>query len=340
MRLVHNDGKVLSGSIFYLIIDDRELLQCGDDDTLAIVDRIFQILRGFLLVDGYDSAYGVVKAGNSSLQLLIQHAAVGNDNDAVKNSFIILIVQARHAVCRPGDGVGLATSCTVLDEIVMSRTVLTHMSHQFSDNIQLMVAGEDDFGFGLNSLGTIRILGFLFFLLDIDKLLDDVQQLVLLPDFFPEVAGHVVTIICRRIACTAVPACAVAALIKGEERRFITVDNSCHRSIIKINSKVGQNALVLTKARFLGITVIHPLAFSVIDGLAGELIFQFDCHNRNAVQRQHHINRIVVCLRVMPLPDALADILFIILHRQCVQGRLRCKIADGELNTTMLEAVA
>ncbi|GFI05172.1 hypothetical protein IMSAGC005_04026 [Lachnospiraceae bacterium] len=56
VRLVHNDGKVLSGSIFYLIIDDRELLQCGDDDTLAIVDRIFQILRGFLLVDGYDSA--------------------------------------------------------------------------------------------------------------------------------------------------------------------------------------------------------------------------------------------------------------------------------------------
>ena len=71
----------------------------------------------------------------------------------------------------------------------MSSTVFAHMIHQLSDNIQLMVAGEDDLGFGLNPLGAIRILGFLFFPLDIDKLLDDVQQLVLLPDFFPEVAG-------------------------------------------------------------------------------------------------------------------------------------------------------
>ena len=222
----------------------------------------------------------------------------------------------------------------------MSGTVFAHVIHQFSDNIQLMVAREDDLGFGLNPLGTIRILGFLFFLLDIDKLLDDVQQLVLLPDLLPEVAGHIVAIFCWRITCAAVPACTVATLIKGEERCLVSVNNRRYCCFIKINGKVGQNALILTKTRFLGIAVIHPLAFGVIDGLAGKLIFQLNRHNRNAVQRQHHINGVIVRFRIMPLPDALADILLVIFHCQCVQSRLRCKIADRELNAAMLEAVA
>ena len=51
------------------------------------------------------------------------------------------------------------------------------------------------------------------------------------------------------------------------------------------------------------------------------------------IDGQHHIDSIIIRLGIMPLPDALADVFLIIIDCQLIQCWLRCKIANGELNT-------
>ena len=71
MCLVYNDGIVLALGGVHLLIDDRELLQRGDNNALSFVDRVKQILRTFLVVDGFYAAERVVKTGYGRLELLI-----------------------------------------------------------------------------------------------------------------------------------------------------------------------------------------------------------------------------------------------------------------------------
>ena len=40
MRLVHDDGKVLPGSIFHFFVNDREFLKRSHNDALTIIDGI------------------------------------------------------------------------------------------------------------------------------------------------------------------------------------------------------------------------------------------------------------------------------------------------------------
>ena len=54
MRLVYDDGKIPPCHLVHFLIDDREFLQGRDDDAHAVVDRIPQVFRGFLLVNGLD----------------------------------------------------------------------------------------------------------------------------------------------------------------------------------------------------------------------------------------------------------------------------------------------
>ena len=53
VRFVDDNGIVLPGGLVYLSIDDRELLQRGDDDACAVVDGIPQITGVFVLADGF-----------------------------------------------------------------------------------------------------------------------------------------------------------------------------------------------------------------------------------------------------------------------------------------------
>ena len=48
----------------------------------------------------------------------------------------------------------------------------------------------------------------------------------------------------------------------------------------------------------------------------------------------------MVLLGVVPLADALADVLLVALHRHIIQRGFRLEVADTEINTTVLEAVA
>ena len=337
MSFVNNDGESFAGSFIKMIVNYRELLQCGDDDAFSVIDSIAKVPTALLFINGNDGAKRMIKAGYGCLQLLIQYPAVGDNDHAGEHRFIVGIMQAGHAIGRPCDGVGLSAACAVLDQVIVSGTIVAYMSDQFAYHIQLMIAGEDDLHLRFHPLVAVRAFCLFFFFLYVDEFLDNVQQLILLPNFFPKIAGHIVPIIGLRVTCSAIIACAVAALIEGQKHRLVTVDICCHGGIIQIHRKVRQDALILAKTWFLRIAGIHPLPLGIIDALPGQLILELNCHHRDAVDSQHHVHSVGGGFRIVPLPDALAHILLIVGDRKIIQGGFRCKVAYSELNATVLE---
>ena len=71
MRLVDDDSIVLPGGLVHLGVDDRELLQRGNDDACAVVDGIPQVAGVFVLADGLHRAQRMVEAGDGLLQLCV-----------------------------------------------------------------------------------------------------------------------------------------------------------------------------------------------------------------------------------------------------------------------------
>jgi hypothetical protein len=52
-------------------------------------------------------------------------------------------MEARQVMGQPGDGIGLAGSRRMLDQVIMSRPVSSCMGNKLAHDRELMVAGED-----------------------------------------------------------------------------------------------------------------------------------------------------------------------------------------------------
>ena len=110
--------------------------------------------------------------------------------------------------------------------------------------------------------------------------------------------------------------------------------------MIQIRRKVGKDPAVELKSLFTEIPIGHPLRDGVIDGLPGELILQFQRNQRNTVDREHHVHALFgVAGAVVPLPDALADVLFVPGKGELVQLGFRFEIDDPEFLPPMLETM-
>ena len=101
--------------------DEGELLDGGDDDRRALGQGTGELLG--VLVDLLDHAGLVLELVDGRLQLLIEHAPVGDDDDRVKDLLVLGVVQAGQPVREPGNGVRLAGAGRVLDQIVPARAM-------------------------------------------------------------------------------------------------------------------------------------------------------------------------------------------------------------------------
>ena len=99
-----------------------------DPHVLYPPDYIPRLVAG-LQESSADNVGGVLVTvpadGSPTAQAIaIQHATIRDDDDAIEDLLIALIVQARQAVREPRDAVGLATSRRVLDQVVAARSLL------------------------------------------------------------------------------------------------------------------------------------------------------------------------------------------------------------------------
>ena len=75
------------GHLLELARDEREFLQRGDDDRHGALQRLGELARA--LVDLLDDAVLVLELVDRVLQLLVEHHAVGDHDDAVEDPLVV-----------------------------------------------------------------------------------------------------------------------------------------------------------------------------------------------------------------------------------------------------------
>ena len=73
--------------------------------------------------------------------LLVEHVTVGDHDHRIENLFVVS-VQSREAEGRPDDGVGLARTSRVLDQVALADAHLAHSCHDLLHCIPLVETWE------------------------------------------------------------------------------------------------------------------------------------------------------------------------------------------------------
>ena len=242
MCFVNNDGKLPSSELLHILLGEEKLLDGADDNALFVVDGFRKTAGVLFVIDGLHQPHLMLKAVDGVLELAIQYHTIGDHDNGIKQAIVLCVVNGGQPIGNPGNGVGLAGTGGVLNQIVGAYTVLTHINHNLSHHIVLVVAGEDHLFFGDGFANTV-LDHFLLFLHEGNEAVNEIQQAVTLQHFFPEVAGGVAVRILG-IACTTCDTRTVGALIEGQKAGSTICQLGGHPRFIQINSKVDQETVV------------------------------------------------------------------------------------------------
>ena len=149
VRLVgdHREAFALGGGQFaHGFEGEGEGLDRADDDLLVAGERLgqFAALAAVLARDGRHHAAGALEVEEGFLKLRVDDGAVGDDQHGIEDLLVLRVVQLGEEVRGPGDGVGLARTGRVLDQVLAARPILEHGGLKLAGHVELMVAGEDD----------------------------------------------------------------------------------------------------------------------------------------------------------------------------------------------------
>ena len=179
----HDQSETFAGQFADLLGNDRELLERGDDDGLARLQRVLELARG--RIDVLHHPKGLLELPHGALKLTVEHPAVRDDHDGIEDAAVIRSVERGELVSEPSNGEALAAPGRVLDEVALSRPHDPRVGHEPAHAVELLVAWEDE-----RPLAGLAAL--LVFLLDlVDELPHQVQDAVPRPGLFPEVARGV-----------------------------------------------------------------------------------------------------------------------------------------------------
>ena len=114
-----------------LIENEREFLYSGNDYLLSAFNELPEVAGVFGMP--YCRAH-LSKLLNCVTDLLVENTSVGDYDNGVKDLFVVFL-EADKLVCKPGNGVTLATASRVLDKITVAYTVLSGMSEKLSNYV-------------------------------------------------------------------------------------------------------------------------------------------------------------------------------------------------------------
>ena len=101
MGLVDDDGKFAGPQNTNFIQYERKLLDSGDNNPLAVFQRFAQFLTAFS--NCLDYTFDLRKILDVFPNLLVQAAPVRDDDDGVKNVFVLVVVQFGELMGQPSD---------------------------------------------------------------------------------------------------------------------------------------------------------------------------------------------------------------------------------------------
>jgi len=178
----------------------------------------------------------VLELIDRDLELLVEHAAVGDHDGGVEDRPLVGGVKGREVVGEPGDRVALARAGRVLDEVVVPGPVLAGMSDELAGRVELVVAREDEVlrSEGLpvdHSLGSLQV----------HEAFEDVEPAVALEHLLPEIGGAMTAGI-GRVARARVSGWSADAAVEGQELGLAAGEAGGHLDRIRIDGEMDDRA--------------------------------------------------------------------------------------------------
>ena len=191
MGFVNDNGEGLVVLILRQLpeIHIEELLNRGDNDFVVAFQCIGKVGRGLFVINGADKAALVVDTLDCVLQLAVYHNTVCNDQNAVIDNMVLSIVQGYQPMGQPRNGVSLAGTCGMLNQIIKLCAVVLGIRQKLTDGIALMIARENQLF--LDSFFPCQFVHDLL-TLDENKLGNQFNQAVAAQNIIPHIMHRVV----------------------------------------------------------------------------------------------------------------------------------------------------
>ena len=214
---------------------------------------------------------------NRVFDLLVQINSVGNHDHRIEELLTGITLQPHQLMRKPGDGIGLAGTGGMLDQIPAANAIAFCVRKKRSDDSKLMVARE-------NLLIAFRTGVLVHFFNYLGIILNDVRQRVFLKNMLPEVI-RLYSVRIRRITGTI-----AVAHVEGQKPGFVPLQFGAHPNFTVIHRKMHDAALE-RKERLGRAAVILILLDRILIILLGQLVFQFHRDDGQAVQKDADIKR-------------------------------------------------
>jgi len=164
-----------------------------------------------------------------------------------------------------------------------------HIGQEIADDLELLVARKIE--------RFLALPGLVFFHRELGVVLDDVGEAVAGEDLLPEV-GALVAVGIHRIAF----ALAVGeSLVEGNEVGRFAIHLRRHPHFIRIHGEVDEAALELEQG-LLRVAVVAVLLPGVVDVLACPRVLEFQRRERQTVEENHHVDRLLIHRGKVNLP--------------------------------------
>ena len=274
MRLVNDDGKApVAVFVADFVEDEREFLHRANDDLFAALDELPQIAGMFRVADGLAD---LGKLLDGRLNLLVEDAPVGDDDDGIKNVRFIF-TQTKKLMRQPCDRIRLPAPGRMLDEITVACPMRRHFRQNLPHHVKLVETRKN-------------LLAFLFARLQIllfDNLrvvFQNVRQSLRREDAFPKIIRFE-SFRVGRIARAVIP-----ALVERQKPRRLAFQVRAKHHRLVVHREMHHAAPEL-KQLFARVAVAAVLLHRVFDRLLGQAVFQFKRGDGQAVNELAQVQR-------------------------------------------------
>ena len=278
-----------------LIQHKGEFLNCGNNDLLALLQKRAKLLWPFC--NRSNNGWNLRKAFDGIAKLLVQHPAVGNDNNRIKKGFAVFF-QSYKLMRKPAYGITLAASGRMLDKVSLTNPINRSRSKEFSYHIKLMIAREYLFIFFL--------AGFLIFLFyDLCVVFKNIGKAVFLQSLFPEIISG------DSLGIWRISSAVVIAFVERQKPWRFVFQMGTHPHFVVVNSKMHRTAPEM-KQKLTGIPISLVLLNRIFHSLLGDFVFQLKSDYWQAVNKNRHIQgKLRIIHTVLQLACNAENVLFV-----------------------------
>ena len=278
MCLIDNYGKSFIFQPLDSIDDIGEFLNGRNDNFRVALQCYGKVGGSTFIVHNADKPRLVLHTGNCRLQLPVHNNSVGYYKNIIEDNFVVLVVQGCQSVRKPRNGICLARTRAVLNQIVLRSSVCAYVGEQLADYVQLVVSGKY---YCLFYRSSARYFVHILLAFDKNKLGDEVEHGILFEYILPHIPDRILIFI-YGIALACIYAFTVAH-IEGQKESCVAGKLCRHIYFFKVHRKIYKAARLKQEQTGFGVAFLAELINCVLIRLPRNVAFEFERYYSNAV---------------------------------------------------------